>query len=190
MVGGIAIDFVGGHVDEGGFGAGLPRGFEEVECADGIGVKVVEGDACGEVVRGLGGCVYDGIGFYFGQEFANAHAVSDVYFVVVEVFQDAVEAWMYGPVIRAVYHALKNYGAKKILKPILEREERFDERAESLIRIVWERYGQIDGLTLSRMTHAPGLPWDQTQQRAAHTQIIHEHVIRDYYADIVKEQTK
>ena len=92
MVGGIAIDFVGGHVDKGRFGTGLTRGFEEVECADGVGVKVVEGDACGEVVRGLGGCMYDGAGLYLGQEFANAHTVADVYFVVVEVFQDAVEA--------------------------------------------------------------------------------------------------
>ena len=91
MVGGIAIDFVGGHVDEGGFGTGLTRGFEEVECADGVGVKVVKGDACGEVVRGLGGCVYDGAGFNLGQEFVNTHAVADVYFVVVEVFQDAVQ---------------------------------------------------------------------------------------------------
>lgn len=86
MVGGIAIDFVGGHVDKGGFGTGLTRGFEEIECADGVGVKVVEGDARGEVVRGLGGCVYDGVGFYLGQEFADARAVADVYFVVVEVF--------------------------------------------------------------------------------------------------------
>ena len=93
MVGSVAIDFVGGHVDKGGFGTGLTCGFEEVERADGVGVKVVEGDACGEVVRGLGGCVYDGTGFYLGQEFAKAHAVADVYFVVVEVFQGAVEAF-------------------------------------------------------------------------------------------------
>ena len=105
------------------------------------------------------------------------------------LFQDAVEAWMYGPVVRSVYHALKHHGSNAIREPILEVPEQFGEREEKLIRIVCERYGHLDGLRLSRMTHAPGSPWHQVHQRDARTQIIHEHLIRDYYAGLVRERT-
>ena len=104
------------------------------------------------------------------------------------LFQDAVEAWRYGPVIRAVYHALKNHGRAGILEPLLEHAEKFDQRDDRLIRVVWERYGHLDGLTLSRITHAPGSPWDQVYQRDPCSQIIHEHTIRDYYAGIIGKQ--
>ena len=81
------------------------------------------------------------------------------------LFQDAVEAWQYGPVIRAVYHALKNNGRGGILTPLVEPPEQFDPREDRLIRVVWERYGGLDGLMLSRLTHAPGSPWDQVYPR-------------------------
>ena len=61
-VGPVAIDLVGGHVDEGRLRAGLAGGFEQVEGADGVGVEVVEGDGGGAVVGGLGGGVDDGVG--------------------------------------------------------------------------------------------------------------------------------
>ena len=105
------------------------------------------------------------------------------------LFQDAVEAWQYGPVVRSVYHALKHHGGDEILQPIFEQGEQFEDREESLIRLVWERYGRFDGLTLSRMTHAPGSPWDQIHRQDQRSQIIHEHVIRDYYAGIIRERT-
>ena len=38
--------------------------------------------------------MYDGAGSYLGEAFANARAVADVYFVVVEVFCGAVEAFL------------------------------------------------------------------------------------------------
>ena len=105
------------------------------------------------------------------------------------LFQDAVEAWQFGPVVRSVYHALKHYGRDRILVPLLEQAERFEEHDAKLIRVVWERYGQLDGLALSGLTHAPGSPWDQTYGRDPRSQIIHDHVIRDYYAGIIRSQT-
>ena len=38
------------------------------------------------------------------------------------------------------------------------------------------------------MTHAYGTLWHQTYSRDARTQIIHNDVIRDYYADILSER--
>lgn len=101
------------------------------------------------------------------------------------LFQDAVEAWQYGPVIRGVYHALKHHRANPVREPVLEQPTTFTEREERLIRVVWSRYGNLDGLRLSKMTHVAGSPWDQTRQRDHRSQIIHNHVIRDYYAGLI-----
>ena len=48
------------------------------------------------------------------------------------LFRDAVESWQYGPVIRAVYHALKRYGADSITAPILPESEEFSLQKKPL----------------------------------------------------------
>lgn len=101
------------------------------------------------------------------------------------LFQDAVEAWQHGPVIRAVYHALKHFGGEPVLCPILPQPADFSRPEERLIRAVWGMYGHLDGLALSRMTHAEGSPWDQVYRPNPQSQIIHEHIIRDYFAALV-----
>ncbi len=85
-IGPVAIDLVGGHVDEGGFRAGLAGGFQQVQGADGIGVEVIEGDGGGAVVGGLGGGVDDGIGLEGFQQFKHAGTIPDVEFMVSERF--------------------------------------------------------------------------------------------------------
>ncbi len=104
------------------------------------------------------------------------------------LFQDAVESWQFGPVIRALYHALKHYGGDGITETILDQPATFTDREERVVNVVWERYGPLDGLRLSRMTHAAGSPWDQTYRSDKRSQIIHDHTIRDYYAALVAQQ--
>ena len=104
------------------------------------------------------------------------------------LFQDAVESWQYGPVIRALYHALKHHGGNSITQPILAQPEAFSEQEERIIRVIWRQYGCLDGIHLSRMTHAAGSPWEQTYQRDKRSQIIHNHVIRDYYAALIEQR--
>lgn len=85
-VGPVAIDLIGGHVDEGRLRAGLAGGFQQVEGADGVGVKVVERDGCGAVVGRLRGGVDDGIGLDLLQQVEDSLAIPDVEFMVVEGF--------------------------------------------------------------------------------------------------------
>ena len=106
------------------------------------------------------------------------------------LFQDPVESWQYGPVIRSVYHALKRYGGDPVQEHLLTEPAEFGQVEESIIEAVWRLYGEIDGLRLSSITHAEGTPWHQTYSRGTQTQIIHNHIIRDYYADIVRERGK
>ena len=104
------------------------------------------------------------------------------------LFQDAVESWQHGPVIRALYHELKHYGGDRITEPILTEETTFSDQEEKVIRVVWKRYGELDGTRLSRMTHVENSPWEQTYRRDKRSQIIHNHVIRDYYAALIEQQ--
>ena len=104
------------------------------------------------------------------------------------LFQDAVESWQYGPVIRALYHSLKGYGADRITQPYLEQPAEFSEVEERVIRVIWQQYGHLSGVQLSRMTHASGSPWDQTYQKEKRSQIIHNHMIRDYYAALIEQR--
>ncbi len=83
-VGPVAIDLVRGHVDEGGFRAGLAGGFQQVQGSNGIGVEVIEGDGGGAVVGRLGGGVDDGIGPQGFQQGEHAGTVADVELVVGE----------------------------------------------------------------------------------------------------------
>lgn len=101
------------------------------------------------------------------------------------LFRDAVESWRYGPVIRELYHSVKQYGAGHITGTILGEPANFAEHEERVISAIWRQYGQLDGLSLSSMTHAPGSPWEQTYQRDKRSQIIHNHTIRDYYGALI-----
>ena len=53
------------------------------------------------------------------------------------LFQDAVEAWQYGPVIRMLYHALKHHGGKVVREELLEQPAEFSQREDALVRAIW-----------------------------------------------------
>lgn len=104
------------------------------------------------------------------------------------LFRDPVESWQYGPVVREVYHVLKRHGANQIREPILDQEAQFAEDERRMMQMIVAQYGEIDALELSRMTHAPGSPWDQTYQRDPRSQIIHNHVIAEYHAELIRKR--
>src|SRR5581483_8407394 len=77
-VGQIAVDFVGGHVNEGRFRAGAARRFEQVQGSACIGIEIVErGGGCA-IMRRLRGGVDNGIRLYVGHQAENRFAVADV----------------------------------------------------------------------------------------------------------------
>ena len=76
-------------MDKRRFGADLPRGFQQVQRADGIDVKVVKWPAGCEIVARLGGGVDDGLRGEFLEQGQHAGAVADVEFVMLEIFVHA-----------------------------------------------------------------------------------------------------
>jgi uncharacterized phage-associated protein len=75
------------------------------------------------------------------------------------LFEEEIEAWMYGPVVPCIYQEYKPFGAGAI-----ERDESFEipesvtESELDLIGEVYEIYGQFSALKLMNLTHEEE-PW-------------------------------
>lgn len=101
---------------------------------------------------------------------------------------DYVEAWRYGPVHRNVYRALKRYGDTPVERTIAGiSEESFDDEEEDLIQQVYDAYGSLSGIRLSRLTHASGTPWDTIWRTVGCNSVIPDDLIEDHYEQIAKQ---
>ena len=83
-----------------------PGGFEQVQGADGIGVKIIERNGGGAVMAGLGRRVDYGIRAKRLEQGANAGPVADVQFVMDECRQSLLEPLLVpaGVALRAEKH--------------------------------------------------------------------------------------
>lgn len=103
------------------------------------------------------------------------------------LIKDTVEAWQYGPVLPRLYESIRHYRGAPVTDSLpapLARDE-LTEDEERFLGDVYRRYGQKDGLELSRLTHAPGSPWSKTYDEAASFgRPIPNDLIRAYYEDL------
>lgn len=103
-----------------------------------------------------------------------------------------VEAWQYGPVIPDLYRAMKGFGGDPVRGHVplnwggnagaLSRNE------DDLLRQVYQLYGHMSGVQLSRITHASGTPWDQTYRPGVQRTEIPEHLIKEHYQRLSRER--
>jgi uncharacterized phage-associated protein len=91
------------------------------------------------------------------------------------LFDDDIEAWPWGPVVRNLYIEFKDFKSKPISgrrAQILLKDEGSDqsdwriitpyptdEGVKEFIRNVWESHKNFTGVQLSNATHAEGEPW-------------------------------
>lgn len=87
-----------------------------------------------------------------------------------KLFNDPIERWDYGPVVRDVYNEFRTFGYSPITKcatdalgftPIVQTS---DSKTRDLINRVIEVYGQFSAYQLSNMTHAPGGAWSRNKE--------------------------
>ena len=76
------------------------------------------------------------------------------------LFDDEIEAWMYGPVVPAVYHEYESYGRNGI-EPNPDIECDMDDDEWRLFCKVYDTYGMYSGEGLINMTHNE-IPWQTT----------------------------
>lgn len=105
------------------------------------------------------------------------------------------EVWPYGPVVPAVYHELKKFGAANINKYISEYAPSSGERKAYVVNktfrafyealdIAWEKYIGIDAVNLSAMTHEDGSPWDRA--KSENLSKIPNKYIQEYFVELAR----
>lgn len=76
------------------------------------------------------------------------------------LFEEDIEAWMYGPVVPAVYEVYKDYGYNGI-DPGEVEEVSLSDREQALFDEVYKVYGAFSAIGLMNMTHRES-PWANT----------------------------
>lgn len=77
------------------------------------------------------------------------------------LFDDPIEAWTWGPVVRNVWKAYS--GRRPIVDDDVYLDE-LDDNAMSVIESVWCAYGHLSGPALSKMTHREGGAWRKARK--------------------------
>lgn len=96
------------------------------------------------------------------------------------LFEDEIEAWQYGPVVPAVYHAYKACGPFPItLFDVPAAHGALDDDAKAFIRGIWESYGIYSASYLVSLTHRPGSPWHRQFYSDSGSRVISPEMLRD-----------
>ena len=80
------------------------------------------------------------------------------------LFRDAIEHWHHGPVIPSVYQKYKEHGSNALPVPSRVNFDVFAEDEESVIKEIYNVYGQFSAWRLREMTHQEP-PWYDTEPR-------------------------
>lgn len=86
------------------------------------------------------------------------------YFIAVfgkRLFDNDIEAWQYGPVVRDIYNHFKSNGASSIVLKEDDQIAKLTNEEEELFNEVLNEYGQYSAIKLMNMTHEE-LPWSKT----------------------------
>jgi len=104
------------------------------------------------------------------------------------LIKERVEAWLYGPVIRDLYNAVRRFRDQSVdgslRVPRGDRE--FDAHERDLIDQVFRKYGHYSDIALSRLTHAPGSPWSKTWDSVGQNAPIPNDLIEDHFAQLAR----
>ncbi|OZC35628.1 hypothetical protein B9Q17_00850 [Marinobacter vinifirmus] len=100
---------------------------------------------------------------------------------------DDVEAWRYGPVIPAVYHAVKHYRDSPVSRIDTATPAHLDPEEADIVDQVLTIYGDKNGIMLSSITHQPNTPWDKTWRSFGKNAVISNDVIEAHYASLYEK---
>lgn len=76
------------------------------------------------------------------------------------LFDEEIEAWMYGPVVPSVYEHFKSHGNNGIM-PEVDEPVSLNDDEEILFNEVYDIYGRYSAYGLMNMTHTE-MPWKST----------------------------
>ncbi len=132
------------------------------------------------------------------------------YFGDKKLFDEAIQAWKYGPVIESVYHEVKSYGNYAITSPIskffLGETSVFsfqyktpkisfkNDDDKDFLDSIWKAYSKFPALQLSAMTHEDGTPWHALALKHGHDipkgETITDESIKEYFSALKNKNKK
>lgn len=107
------------------------------------------------------------------------------------LIEEDVEAWRYGPVIRNLYHAVKQFRANPVEPPLAGDPEvinKFNAEEKNIMDQVFDIYGKYTGLQLSQLTHTDGSPWHKTRQTSrTGLEVIPNDLIKEHFQELAAQ---
>lgn len=102
------------------------------------------------------------------------------------LFDEDIEAWMYGPVVPSMYEKYKTCGRNGI-EPDYTTPFSFNEKEElALFNEVCKVYGAYSAIGLMNMTHEE-MPWKSTPTGEGEEHIIHKEKMQSFFRKRLKE---
>lgn len=102
------------------------------------------------------------------------------------LFDEDIEAWMYGPVVPAMYEEYKNNGRNGI-EPNRELAFSFEQKKElALFNEVCKVYGAYSAIGLMNMTHEE-MPWKSTPTGEGEGHVIAKEKMQSFFKKRLKD---
>ncbi len=104
----------------------------------------------------------------------------------IDLFRNRIEAWQYGPVMPDLYHATKRFGRDPIPLSLVGDENKIFVSPDdaNFLRDVFDKYGHLNGIQLSYLTHQSGTPWDSVYRPGVSQIGIPDDLIRSHYREL------
>lgn len=107
------------------------------------------------------------------------------------LFNDKINAWTHGPVVKKVYDEFKKWGRDEIkieltpedMKKIEEIE--LDYETSNVLNVVYDNLCIYTAWQLREMTHIPGGPWETTVRTKGMDKEIPVSLIKEYFQNQV-----
>lgn len=106
----------------------------------------------------------------------------------IDLFQNRIEAWQYGPVIPDLYHATKRFGRNPIPTDMVGEPGDVAVSGDDadFLADVFEKYGHLSGPQLSYLTHQSGTPWDRVYVSGIRGSEIPDPLISQHYKEMLQ----
>lgn len=98
------------------------------------------------------------------------------------LFDEPIQAWTHGPVVKPVYHEFKRFGSGDLH---LDNNDPFewsdvDEETALFLATVWNTYGEFAAWRLRNMTHNEA-PWVNAFDVEKHNPVISQDSLRAFF---------
>ncbi len=115
-----------------------------------------------------------------------------------KLFEDSIQAWKHGPVIRTLYDEFKHYGNCSIEDFAVEFDyeegvttkpqvDESDSDVKLVLEKVWGVYKHFSASALRKKTHEAGTPWQKVYDSHAMSTEINDDDIEEHFTNKITE---